>query len=139
MKISMKNKKQAECTSERIGKKTRNDIIFISALFFVIALIALSLLLFRRAGDTVVVTVDGELLGEYSLSQNTEFEIRQGDGYNVLVIEEGKAYIKNASCPDGICSSHRPVSLNGESIICLPNKVVVEVRAYDKDQPDIIT
>ena len=61
-----------------------------------------------------------------------------GEGYNLLVIEGGKAFVKSASCPDGICSSHRAVSKDGESIICLPNKVVIEIRARGQEQPDII-
>ena len=57
---------------------------------------------------------------------------------NILVIENGKAYVNQASCPDGICSSHRPIGNDGESIICLPNKVVVEIRTSDKNRPDVI-
>ncbi|MBQ8331015.1 MAG: NusG domain II-containing protein [Clostridia bacterium] len=100
---------------------------------------ALALLLFRTMGDTVVITVDGRFFGEYSLEEDRVVEIRNGDGYNVLVIEEGKASVKRASCPDGICSSHRPIEHNGESIICLPNRVVVEIRTRSQKQPDIIT
>jgi hypothetical protein len=86
----------------------------------------------------VVVTVDGQLFGEYSLREDRTLEIRSGDGYNLLVVEGGYAYVRSASCPDGICAAHRPVSHEGESIICLPNKVVVEIRSVGGDQPDII-
>lgn len=100
---------------------------------------ALSILLFRTEGDTVTVTVDGKLYGEYPLNQSRSIEIRNGNGYNLLIIENGKAYVELANCPDGICSSHRPIEHNGESIICLPNKVVIEVHKKAQEQPDIIT
>ena len=121
-----------------VRRKTRNDIIFIVVLLTIISLAALAMFLFRTVGDTVVVTVDGKVWGEYSLNENREVEIRNGDGYNLLVIEDGKAYVKYASCPDGICSSHRPIKHNGASIICLPNKVVIEVSTQNQKQPDII-
>ena len=116
----------------------RNDIVFISALLLLIALVGLAMCLFRTVGDTVVVTVDGEEWGEYPLNEDREVEIRRGDGYNILVIEGGKAHIRSASCPDGICSSHRPIQYDGGSIICLPNKVIIEIRKQSQNQPDII-
>ena len=76
----------------------------------------------------VKVTVDGELYGIYSLQKDQKVEIKTENGYNILVIEDGKAYVKDASCPDGICSSHRPIKHTGASIICLPNKVVVSIE-----------
>ena len=120
--------------------RRRNDLLLILGLLLVIALAALSLTVIRQSGDTVTVRVDGVLQGEYRLSEDTEVEIRTPNGYNILVIENGYAYVREASCPDGICVSHRPISHSGESIICLPNKVVIELHTQDRtDQPDIIS
>ena len=119
-------------------RKLRNDIIFISVTVALIIAVALGVFLFSKDGDTVVVTVDGQIYGEYPLNVDRQVEIVNGEGYNLLVIEGGKAFVKSASCPDGICSSHRAVSKDGESIICLPNKVVIEIRARGQEQPDII-
>ena len=127
-----------QTTAETTRKKVKNDIIFIVSLLLLFSVVALCLFLFRTLGDTVVVTVNGEIFGEYSLNENRTVEITNGDGYNLLVIRDGMVSIEEANCPDGICSSHRPVQHNGESIICLPNKVVVEVHTQTTDQPDII-
>ena len=118
----------------------RNDLIFIGGLVLVVCVAVASLWLFRQEGDTVIVTVDGQAFGEYSMGRDRRVEIRNGDGYNLLVIEDGKAWVEEASCPDGICAAHRPIGMEGESIICLPNKVVVEIRTngQDSDRPDII-
>ena len=134
----MDRKAQSEAAACCGRKKLKNDIIFTVTLLVAVCLAALVLLLVRTEGDTVIVTVDGELYGEYSLKADQTVEIKSGDGYNLLVVEGGRAYVKSASCPDGICAAHRPVSHNGESIICLPNKVVVEIRTASDSQPDII-
>ena len=118
-------------------RKVRNDIIFIVVLLLGVSLAALAIFLFSAPGDRVTVTVGGEKVGEYSLDEDRVVEIKSVDGYNILVIEGGVAYVKDASCPDGICSSHRPVSRGGESIICLPNEVVIEVYSADKTVPEI--
>ncbi len=120
----------------------RNDIIFIAAILLIAAVGLVYLFVFRRSGDTVKVTVDGELYGIYSLSENITEDIITGNdssSMNRLVIRDGKAYMEEASCPDGICVAHKPVFRNGESIVCLPNKVVVTVfTEKDSSSPDIV-
>ena len=119
-------------------KKLKNDIIFVSVLLLMISVIGIFYFFFRGEGDTVIVTVDREIYGEYPLESDLVLEIRTEDSLNTLVIRDGKAYMETADCPDGICTAHRPIFRDGESIICLPNKVVVTVVAKDGEEPDII-
>lgn len=119
----------------------RNDIIFIIVILLVAIIGMIYLFNFRATGDMVKVTVDGKPFGEYSLSQDIVKEIYVGDSaqHNRLVIKDGKAYVEYATCPDGICVDHRPIFRDGESIVCLPNKVVVTVTTQsNKNDPDII-
>lgn len=120
----------------------RNDVLFIAILLVICAAGIVYLFVFREGGNTVKVTVDGELYGTYLLSKDVSEDIitgEKGENLNKLVISDGKAYIEKASCPDGICASHRPVFRDGESIVCLPNKVVVTVfTETDTDGPDIV-
>ncbi len=120
-------------------RKLRNDLLFITALLLVVAVAGGCLWLLGDEGDTVTVTVDGAVYGVYSLSEDRVEDIRTGEtGLNRLIIEDGKARIETATCPDGICAGHRPVSREGESIVCLPHRVVVTVSATDENQPDIV-
>ena len=120
-------------TEIKNNKKIKNDIIFIAALLLVLAILGGCLLLFREEGRTVKVTVDGQLYGTYSLDQNQTVEIKTENGCNILVIENGTAKISEATCPDGVCSSHRPIRFSNSSIICLPNKVVVAINGEEKE------
>ena len=90
----------------------------------------------------VKVMVDGEVFGTYNLSENVSKEIRtgkNGEKLNRFVINGGKVYMEEASCPDGICVAHRPAFRDGESIVCLPNRVVLTIETKDdKDAPDIV-
>ena len=126
-------------TKRSTHTKKRNDLILITALVLIVLSALLVLFLLREEGGTVRITKDGELWGEYSLSEDRTVEIVGEDGYNRLIIEDGEAYMEYASCPDGICVSHRPVKFDGESIICLPNRVVVEIYSAGENAPDIIS
>lgn len=119
----------------------RNDFLLIGAILLVCAIGAVYLFCFRERGNTVTVTVDGKPYGTYALSQDLcEDIVADGkEGCNRLIVQNGKAYIETASCPDGICVSHAPIFRNGESIICLPNRVVVTVTTeHGADDPDIV-
>lgn len=121
------------------SKKILGDAILIGSIALVAVLVALCLFLFRVQGDTVTVEVDQKLFGTYPLSENVRVEIPSGEGQmNVLVIENGEAYVESATCPDGICAAHRPVSHDGEQIVCLPHKVVITVKKAAEKTPDIV-
>lgn len=122
-------------------RKIRNDLILIGGLLVILVIAGLLFRLLRGEGDTVVVEVDGKLYGTYSLAVDRTVEIRTGDGeedVNVLVIKDGKAYVESANCRDGICAAHRPISKRGESIVCLPHKVVITVKLAGGDGPDVV-
>ena len=123
------------------GRKFRNDLIFIAAILAVVAIGAAALFFLRGEGSTVQVEVDGAVIGTYPLSVDREVEIitgENGEELNLLVIKDGKATVTAATCPDGICAAHRPISREGESIICLPHKVVVTVVGGEGDEPDVV-
>ena len=58
---------------------------------------------------------------------------------NTLVIENGKADMISADCPDKLCVKQHAISSNGETIVCLPNKVVVEIEDGESSQFDTHT
>ena len=78
--------------------------------------------------------VDGTVVATYPLNvDRTEEILTEGGGRNRLIIKDGKAYVESASCPDGICAAHKPIHREGESIVCLPNKVVITVQTTNTD------
>ncbi|MBE6530062.1 MAG: NusG domain II-containing protein [Ruminococcaceae bacterium] len=139
--------KETPKPEEKKKRKLRNDLILIGVLLVVLVLVGLAFWLFRGTGDTVIVEVDGKVFGTYSLSKNQTVEIHTGEGgkeLNLLVIKDGRAFVETATCRDGICAAHAPISREGESIVCLPHKVVITVKrsenkVSEENVPDIIT
>lgn len=124
-------------------KNTKNDILLIGG-GLILALIIYFLMSFFQGQAThdarAVVTVDGKVYGSYPLATDVVERIELPDGrYNLLEIKDGKADVTEASCPDGICVRHRAVSKQSQSIVCLPNKVVVEIESGEDAELDAIT
>ena len=129
---------------ENMEKKAiKNDIILIVVLLVIALLVYLGVLYFQEKNTkegVAVVTIDGEEYGSYPLNVDLTERIELPDGsYNVLQIAEGKADVTEASCPDGICVRHRAVHRKGQSIVCLPNKLVVEIENGQEPEVDAIT
>ncbi len=87
-------------------------------------------------GAYVLVRVDGEEVGRYSLSQDGEYELNGGT--NVLRIEQGQAYLISANCPDRLCVKQGRISKRGETITCLPNRLTVTVYGADENGVELV-
>lgn len=105
-------------------RKHRYDLVLILLLVFISLIILLAFNLTRKDGAFVEVTVDGEHYAKYSLGSDGEYPI--GDG-NVLVIEDGWAYMRSADCPDRTCVNKGKIRYTNQTIVCLPNRVAVKV------------
>lgn len=92
------------------------------------------------SGAYVQIEINGEMVETLPLDTDTTYEIRtENDGENTLVIKDGCAKMTQANCPDGICTNHMKISRNGESIICLPHKVIVTVvSGNNSDEIDAV-
>ena len=113
---------------------SRNDVIFLAIL---LAVVTVFLVVYERtgtradAGACVRVTVDGSVYGTYALGEEQEIPI-------VQTIRDGRADMTEADCPDKLCVHQKAISKNHEMIVCLPNKVVVEVTGSEENGFDSI-
>ena len=112
------------------NKKRLADIAIIAGLLLLAAV--LFFLYFNKGekGAGVIVRVDGVEIARYSLSDSGRYELNGGT--NILVIEDGSAYMLEADCPDHICVSQGKVRYTGQCITCLPNKLTVTVYGTDQ-------
>ena len=80
------------------------------------------------------VTVDGEEIGRYYLNRDGTFSLNGGS--NVLVVENGEAWVSEANCPDKVCMGMGKISRNGEFIACLPNRLIIVVEGGEQSPID---
>lgn len=117
----------------KINPKLRNDIILLVGIL-IIAIIGLVVFnATKKQGNIVVVLLNGVETERYSINQNIEKEIITEYGKNILVIKNGQVSITDADCPDLVCVKHREISKDGETIVCLPHKLVIEITAETEE------
>lgn len=90
------------------------------------------------ADAKVIIKSGGELFAEYPLSETVEVKVPAPEGsqkgdYNIVVIKDGCASVTEASCSNQVCVKHGSISRAGESIVCLPNRLVVSVEGGSQE------
>lgn len=92
----------------------------------------------QAPAGSVVVTIDGQPYGTYDLSEPREVEITNGEDRNVIRIGDGTVLMESSNCRNQVCVGHAPISRSGESIICLPHKIVVKIEGGKEAQVDAV-
>ena len=116
----------------------KQDFFLIGILLLIgIALLAGYRLWYHDSGGAVEITIDGELYQTLSLSKNTTIILPAGNGSNTLSIQNGVADMTDADCPDQLCVKQKAISHTGETLVCLPHKIVVKVTNSSDETKDI--
>ena len=118
-------------------KKYRLDIIVISAILLVSVSLLLIMTLSKKEGAVAVVEIDGKTVAEYSLAVNGEYSLNNGT--NVLVIENGQAYLNYSNCPDHTCEITGKIHYVGQTIVCLPNKLSITIKGNAEGGVDLVS
>jgi hypothetical protein len=117
----------------------KNDIFLIGIILMIAVVSFLVINATKQDGDKVVIEIDGKFYKELPLNVDTTLVIETANGgTNTLVIENGHADVIDATCPDKICVDQKHIENNGETIICLPNKVLIEVQSGNENPIDSI-
>ncbi len=106
-------------------RKFKEIIIFIS----VIAVMLIGVFVFKGTNDakTVKISIDGEEI--YTLPLYVEREIKLE--HNTVIIKDNKVWVDWADCKNQVCVNTPAVDSSGGAIICLPNKVSIEVTGNE--------
>ncbi len=110
---------------KKLNRSIKSDLVLLSVLLLVGLSLLLVTLVFRKEGTLISIEEGGSFVMELGLYENGEYSL--ADGKNILVIENGEAYMKHADCPDHRCVKMGRVKYRGQRIICLPNEVTVAV------------
>ncbi len=102
----------------------KGDIVIIGAVAATFVLSVVLLITFSKQGSYVVIKQDNEIVYNKSININDTVDT----GTNKVVIKDGVVYMGDASCKNQVCVNTGKISKKGESIVCLPNKVIVEIK-----------
>lgn len=122
-------------------RSTRFWALLTAAVLAVSLLAAAALYLLAPAGRTARVYLDGELVRTIRLDRITgalSFSVEGPAGVSVIQAEPGRIRVSSADCPDQVCVRQGWVSTSAAPIVCLPNRLVIELTGGDPG-PDAVS
>ena len=102
----------------------RGDLIAAAAVLSAAAAVFLITGIFSKKAETVTVSQNNSAVYSGSIKTDKRIELSG----NTVVIKDGFAYMEEANCKNQICVRHKKISRSGESIVCLPNQVIIEIE-----------
>ncbi|MDD2371418.1 MAG: NusG domain II-containing protein [Firmicutes bacterium] len=117
-------------------KINKKEILIVIGLL-ILALTSYLFINNQNPGAKVKIEVNQRLYGTYDLNKTQEILVRDNGG-NILLrslIINGKIHVISSTCKDKICVHQGEISLSGQTIVCLPNKVVITI-INDADKID---
>ena len=88
---------------------------------------------FSKSGGSALVYHDGVLIKTIDLSINDRYVVNGDNGDVVIVVNDGKIKVDSENSPLHLCSRQGYISNTYESIVCLPNKIVINISGDSLD------
>lgn len=117
-------------TSPEKGTLLKKQDLFLAAVLLFLALSALLARHFMSGQPAVTaqISVDGAVTNTLDLNKDQEITVTsKNGGSNTFVIQDGEIWCSQASCPDQICVHQGKKQRDGDTIVCLPNQMIVTI------------
>jgi len=109
----------------------KKDIILI----LIIILISFLLIMNKnkKQANIAYVYYDNDLILQIDLSKDNTYKVNGNNGEVVIEVKENKIRVNEENSPYHLCSKQGYISKQGESIVCLPNKIIIKLPNNDID------
>jgi hypothetical protein len=117
----------------------KGDIVLIGLLF---CFTLMSFFFFRylpQKGSRAIISVDNRERYHLSLTDERDISIEGSMGMTHIRILDGSIWIVRAPCPHKDCMRMGRINRAGEIIVCIPNKIFIEVQGTGERFLDGIT
>ena len=112
--------------------------LIVVILSITIVLVFLRFIMDNQNAKTAIIYYNNEVIKtiDLSLQETKEYTVTGENGPVVIEVNNGKIRVKQENSPLHICSKQGYISKSTETIVCLPNKIVIQIK--ESDSPDTV-
>lgn len=123
-------------------KKSMKKFDILLLIFISIAALIISLFFMmkkKEVAENVIIKVNGNVIYNKSIKEDNEIDVKGFyGGHNLVQIKNGVVNVIEADCRDNICKNTAPIKEAGQTIVCLPHKVLVEITGTNKKLDGVV-
>ena len=109
----------------------KNDFKLIVVIVLIVGVLFLFRLINEHKANTALVYHGSEVILKIDLNINNEYTVNGDNGNVVIKVLDKKIKVVEENSPYHLCSKQGYISNSGESIICLPNRIIIELPKND--------
>lgn len=94
---------------------------------------------FQHEGKVAVIEVDGKLVGNFSLEEDRFIPVDGKLGTTRVEIVDNGVRVLDSPCPHKLCVKSGTISKSGETLVCLPNGVVIRIEGEEEPSVDAVS
>lgn len=111
----------------------KNDLKMILIVVSIVFILFLICFLNKEKATTALVYYESNLILTIDLDIDGEYVVQGDNGEVIIKVLDKKIKVESENSPYHLCSKQGYISNAGESIICLPNKIIIELPNNDID------
>lgn len=113
----------------------KSDIKLIIVITLIVIISYLFLNLKKEKGKIATVYYDNKIVLTIDLTkeQKQEFDVLGDNGNVHIVALYGKVKVEEENSPKNLCSKQGFISSSNQSIVCLPNKIIIKINSSKYD------
>ncbi|EGL38943.1 hypothetical protein HMPREF9126_0248 [Parvimonas sp. oral taxon 110 str. F0139] len=120
-------------------KKGDIIVIFTLIVVFCLSFIYISNSFITTGDKYISVQVNGEEIKQIIFSNEKKvYPIRTSFGLNILEVDNESVRVIEASCPDKLDVKFGKINKVGQAIICMPNRLVIQIKSRKTNDLDVV-
>lgn len=119
--------------------KRKNDFILIFCLLMLVLCSYVFWQSKKTSGQRVQIIRNQQILFDLPLAEDTVKLIQSGDEYNRIIIKNKQVWVDSANCQQQICVHHAKIKYVGQSIVCLPHQLMIQISGDSEQSHSVDT
>ena len=107
-------------------------LIVVLMLFAITSLFIVSYL--QTQGETVQIFLNNQMKYQYKLNKDKNLIIENQKDFIQIVVKDKKVWVDDSSCPAKICKKMGKISKTGQTIVCVPNKIFIQIIGENEEK-----
>ena len=124
-------------STKSVQRLKPGDIVIIGCVMFGIAASMLGVR--TLPGNTAVISIDNEIRYALELGKDRILTVKGAYGDMVIKVEAGEIWVEEVHCPRKVCMRTGRISQKGQTIVCLPNRIIIRIEGNGNEALDGIT
>jgi len=94
---------------------------------------------YQNTGEIVEIFHNDQRINQIPLHLDTELKLQGTMSELKVIIQDKKVWVQESGCPNKTCMKMGKISKSGQSIICLPNQILIAIKGDHQPKYDSVT